>query len=307
MIGSDTNSENQWDNYWNNDGAEGEVFVSASGAAHPELADWWRQQFAPLSTGDMVDLACGAGSVFAHLPDHHDHRLFGADISSEALNLMRKRIPGVTTTVCSAHDLPYEDQQFDVVCSQFGIEYAGALAFEEAARVVKPGGRLMVIAHYAHGQIDARNREHREHAHTIVSSNFIDKAIKLTAASYAQHEQRFRQATEEFVPAERQLAAACEALPEGIHFHLYGGFRQLFEQRRQYDADDIITWLQQMRDDVAENLQRLEHMCRAASDQDEMSAIINELEKRNCREINCEALTLEQHKLPLAWALTARR
>ncbi len=304
----ESNNDNQWNEYWNNDGAEGEVFVSSSGSAHPEISDWWRTQFADLCPPcDLVDLACGAGSVFAHLPENHDFRLFGADISAEALALMRKRVPGVTTTTCSADELPYETGQFDVVCSQFGVEYAGVAAFDEAARVLKPKGKLIILCHIEDGYIDSRNRVHLEHARTIISSDFIPKAINLTQATFETGQANLNKAIQEFAPAEKALGAACQALPEGIHYHLYAGFRQLYERRAQYDLSDIELWLEQMFKDVEHNILRLEHMRRAANNKQTMDDVVERLNNLGCSSITCTPLTLEKHDLPIAWALTATR
>ncbi len=302
-----TDDSNQWNDYWNNDGAEGEVFVGAGGSSSPELSNWWAQKFARLEPGDIVDLACGAGSVFAHLPKQHSHRLYGADISPEALALMRQRIPGVTTTACSADSLPYQNGQFSAVCSQFGVEYAGPKAFEEAARVLAPKGHLLILCHYEDGYIDSRNKQHLEHARSVVSSRFIGKALSLTRATYSGNQAKLGQAVEEFIPAEKIVSNACETFPTGIHFHLYTGFRQLYEQRARYAQSDITDWLTAMEADVERNVLRLEHMRRAASSADTMEAITERLEELGCRSVRCVPMTLEKHDLPLAWELTATR
>ncbi|MFK8029704.1 MAG: class I SAM-dependent methyltransferase [Gammaproteobacteria bacterium] len=307
MTTPESSKDNQWNDYWNNDGAKGEVFVGADGSAHPRIAAWWHSHFEHAPSGDIVDLACGAGSVFAHLPDHHKYRLFGADISAEALEIMRQRVPGVTTTVCSADNLPYEDGQFDVVCSQFGVEYAGLKAFEEAARILKPGGKLFILCHYENGYIDARNRAHLEQARTLVSSDFIAKALNLIDATYAGDQDKLNKAIAEFSPAEQTLSQACSALSEGIHLHLYAGFRQLYERRAQYDQADIENWLRDMDKDVEHNILRLEHMCRAASDDRTMQDVVARLEASGCSHVQHEPLTFKEHSQPVAWALTLTR
>ena len=114
-----SNSEKGWTDYWKKDSADGEVFVNAQGERHPALAEFWRQQFECLPDGSrIIDLASGAGSVFAHLPEGHDHQLFAADISQVALKALEERFPGVTTIVCSADQVPLGDGSFDVVVSQ---------------------------------------------------------------------------------------------------------------------------------------------------------------------------------------------
>lgn len=48
-----------------------------------------------------------------------------------------------------AHALPFGDGSFDLVVSQFGLEYCGPAAWAEAVRVLAPGGRLLMVCHHA--------------------------------------------------------------------------------------------------------------------------------------------------------------
>lgn len=301
-------AERGWSEYWAKDGASGEVFVNTRGEAHPEVAAWWREAFAPLASGShIVDLACGAGSVFAHLPDGHGHTLHGADISEEALALLRQRLPDVTTTACSADALPFADGRFDAAVSQFGIEYAGTGAFAEAARVVATGGWLIALCHIEDGYIDARNRAHLAAAKEAAASGFIDRAVALIDAAFSGDRDAALAAGKAFQPAERRLAAACRHLADGIHAHLYAGFRQLFERRNDYHRGDIEGWLAAMRDDLDLNVARLEHMCRAARSRADMNAVIAMLGEHGFGPVHCEPLQLSGHDRPLAWAVRARR
>lgn len=301
-------AQNEWSTYWTNDGADGEVFVSKEGKAHPEVGAWWQQQLSRLKPSlDIVDLACGAGSIFQHLPAQHGLRLFGADISEDALSLMRQRIPSVTTTACSADALPYADGQFDVAVSQFGIEYAERKAFAEAARTIRSDGRLIFLCHYQLGYIDSRNRDHLEHAQVINKSEFIACAKRLIESVFNRDDKAIALAAQAFQPAEQELAAACKTLQEGIHFHLYQGFRQLYEQRQAYTREDILDWLDAMQVDVEQNILRLEHMCRAASSMEDMQNIADLLQENNCTDVNYEPFQIARHEKPLAWSLTARK
>ncbi|NNF16828.1 MAG: class I SAM-dependent methyltransferase [Gammaproteobacteria bacterium] len=306
-----------WSEYWSNDGAAGEVFVNAQGQAHPEIASWWREAFANLPPRcRIIDLACGAGSVFAHIPGASGHHLHGADISKDALDILRQRMPGVDTTVCSADKLVFADHSFDVVVSQFGVEYAGFDAFCEAARIVAPAGSLWVLCHYADGYIDARNARHLEQAKRIVSSDFIARARDLisavtaadtSAGSDSATGSAVQAAAAAFAPAEQELRKACEVLPEGIHAHLYAGFRQLYENRSSYHVQDILKWLDDMRADVDLNIHRLSHMREAASNAVQLARISNMLKDAGFGDVTYEPLQISSHTKPLAWALTAQR
>ena len=96
-----------WSEYWQQDGAEGEVFVSATGERHPALDEHWRALFAGMLAGSSVlDIASGAGSIYASLLDAHGFDLYAADIAAEALDALSERIANVTAVVSSADSLP---------------------------------------------------------------------------------------------------------------------------------------------------------------------------------------------------------
>ena len=72
-----------WSDYWEKDGAAGgEVFVNAKGGRHPALAEFWLSRFADLAEGARVlDVASGAGSIYAHLDPGHGLDLHATDIA----------------------------------------------------------------------------------------------------------------------------------------------------------------------------------------------------------------------------------
>jgi cyclopropane fatty-acyl-phospholipid synthase-like methyltransferase len=79
-------SDKGWTDYWRKDSADGEVFVNAEGERHPALAEFWQAHFSDLREGSRVlDLASGAGSIYAHLPEEHTFQLSATDISDVAL------------------------------------------------------------------------------------------------------------------------------------------------------------------------------------------------------------------------------
>lgn len=92
-----------WSAYWEQEGAGGEVFVNAQGRKHPALAEFWAGVFEVLAPGARaIDIASGAGSIYAHLTADHGLDLAAADISEEALKVLQERIPGARTYVCPA-------------------------------------------------------------------------------------------------------------------------------------------------------------------------------------------------------------
>jgi SAM-dependent methyltransferase len=102
----------------------------------------------PMTEGSLLEVACGTGAVTRALAG-----VLPASIAITATDIVpgmvhRARAVGtareVTWDVADALDLPYDDASFDVVVCQFGAMFfaSKADAFTEAARVLRPGGRL---------------------------------------------------------------------------------------------------------------------------------------------------------------------
>lgn len=108
----------------------------------------------PLYSGDAVlDIGCGAGVdslVAAHLVGAGG-RVIGIDVTPAMLERARAHLarlgwPQVSFQAGEAEALPFPDAGFDVVISNgvFNLTPNKAKALQEAHRVLKPGGRLML-------------------------------------------------------------------------------------------------------------------------------------------------------------------
>jgi SAM-dependent methyltransferase len=91
----------------------------------------------------LLDIACGSGYAAA-LAAARGTTVTGIDIAPALLEIARERTPDGTFVEGEMDALPFLDEQFDVVTSVNGFQFAldPAKAFAEAARVLVPGGRL---------------------------------------------------------------------------------------------------------------------------------------------------------------------
>lgn len=103
--------------------------------------------------GDVLEIAVGTGRNLALYPA--DARIVGIDISPGMLAYARRRATecgrAVELRVGDAQSLTLPDASFDVVLSSLtmcSIPDDGA-AVREAARVLRPGGRLVLLEHVA--------------------------------------------------------------------------------------------------------------------------------------------------------------
>jgi SAM-dependent methyltransferase len=99
-----------------------------------------------LGRGDRVlDLGCGAG-VFLRLCADRGARVAGLDASEGLVTLARTRVPEADLRHGDLQALPFADDRFDLVTGFRSFFFAEDVvaAFREAARVARPGGRVVI-------------------------------------------------------------------------------------------------------------------------------------------------------------------
>jgi len=104
--------------------------------------------------GDVLDIACGDG-VLAELLAGHARSITGVDISPTLIAAARERLKGehnVTLIEADMHALPLPAGRFDHVFLMHALAYTKAPqdVIREAARLLRPGGRLLISALNAH-------------------------------------------------------------------------------------------------------------------------------------------------------------
>ncbi len=113
----------------------------------------WRRRaadLARLSSGDRaLDVATGTGDLAVELATRvgPDGEVVGCDFSEPMLQRARAKAPQLRWEQANALDLPYPDSSFDAATVGFGARNFSDLqrGLSEMARVVKPGGRVVVL------------------------------------------------------------------------------------------------------------------------------------------------------------------
>jgi SAM-dependent methyltransferase len=93
----------------------------------------------------LLDLGCGDGS-FCAFAARRGAVVHGLDAKPDAIAEALEAVPGADLRMGMVESLPWPDASFDVVTSFNGVQYAldPELALAEAARVVRPSGRIAV-------------------------------------------------------------------------------------------------------------------------------------------------------------------
>lgn len=101
--------------------------------------------------GDLLDIGTGTARILRLLGDRSDQAV-GIDISSEMLMVARTQLHAAGMDHCmvrhgNMYKLPFTNDSFDTVTIDQVLYQAEdpAAAVDEAARILRPGGRLMLI------------------------------------------------------------------------------------------------------------------------------------------------------------------
>ncbi len=118
----------------------------------PALFGQWAPlvlQAADVGPGDRIlDVACGTG-VLARAAESFvgaEGQVTGLDITPGMLEVAKRAAPAINWQQGSAEDLPFDDESFDAVVSQFGLMFFPdqTKSLREMLRVLNAGRRLAV-------------------------------------------------------------------------------------------------------------------------------------------------------------------
>ncbi|HVZ72719.1 MAG TPA: metalloregulator ArsR/SmtB family transcription factor [Polyangia bacterium] len=121
-----------------------------------------------LKLGDVLDVGSGDGAAAAAIAPYC-RSLTCIDVDPRRIETARARLrrhEHVRTQVADAHELPFADASFDAVLVFHTLTYAErpARVLAECARVLRPGGRLVVLCLDEHQQSDVTARFGERHA-----------------------------------------------------------------------------------------------------------------------------------------------
>ena len=115
------------------------------------LFEGGREWVCSRARGEVLEIAAGTGRNLPFYPE--DVRLTGVELSPKMLEIAQRRAREIgreaDLRAGDAQDLPFRDASFDTVVCTLGLctipDDRGAVA--EAARVLRPGGRLLLLEH----------------------------------------------------------------------------------------------------------------------------------------------------------------
>jgi ArsR family transcriptional regulator len=132
----------------------------------------------------VVDLGCGTGGLLRELAPFV-RRVIGVDASPAMLKAARRRVSDVENVILKQGELsavPLEDAICDAAFCILALGYTDdpAAAIDEAARLLKPEGRVVIVDVLAHDRDDFRRhmgQKHRGFALDTIRRHLTDAGL----------------------------------------------------------------------------------------------------------------------------------
>ena len=311
-------SAGEWDQYWRGAGEAGAW--TAGGARHPALRLFWMQFFESardaVSSPRLLDVASGSGAVIECALEAFAGATLDAwclDSSAAAIEGLRERFPAVTGLQCDAGSIPPEAGRFDLITSQFGIEYAGVGAIRGLPDALAPGGRIALLLHHTDGLIQAECAASLDAVNRVQSSNFVALARDMFAAGFAAVRGADRTPYDE---SAKRLSPAVEAVEKvmselgpdvaaGTVTQLYNDVARIHSRLPHYDPDEVLGWLERMESELETYGGRMASMLNAALDAEDFERACQSLTARGCILETAGPFKASDRDEPFGWALVA--
>lgn len=282
MPGAAPNTD-YWDHFWQ----KGEASC-CDDRGSPGQADAvervWRYLFDSCPAGtNVVDLCTGNGSVLA-IASASTRLRQGIGVDSARIRPLD--YPACTFLRASAEALPLADRSVDLVVSQFGVEYTSvSLSLAEAARVLKPAGRVVFVMHAADGVTASAASRQLDDLHELlnVQQTFpaaIEALNKVVSVERAQQRpDQYQRAEAEaayarFYSSLQWLGAAWQERPAGQVFRDTGALLQhTFQHRQAFPLAALIDKVNEAKASVRHHRDRLRALVDAALAEDGMQDV----------------------------------
>lgn len=269
-----------WESYW-------EKGYTACCLNEPEkhydslVREVWKDLLATLQGGNRIlDLGTGNGGVLVFAQEHaRQQKIFlhlsGIDCA-KVLPLEATDFTSIDIRENTAMEqLPFEDESFDAVTSQFAIEYANHDdAITEALRVLKPNGRGGFLIHAQEGLgiqksiIDLREIDELLETDVFAVAKEALRTAQRAEASGSKHHlvlKRARQAVDVLERCLKTLENNWQDRSASQVFHNVGSIiEHTFANRNAFPRATVLSKITELQTQVSQHQQRLQASIKAA-------------------------------------------
>lgn len=195
--------------------------------------------------------------------------------------------------------LPFKDDAFDAITSQFGIEYSKAgQAIREVGRTLRSGGQLRFLVHHSGGPLLRHNLKRLEGLEWAVGvSETLPRARRVVEVRAFANLPTPPFFTEKIQEARRIFGAGSGA--EEIIVAIY----QTIELSRGASVNDAKASLDELESAATGEIRRVRALARAAMDADKVRQCVGQIELSGIAVVSVEEISEGQGREPFAWLL----
>lgn len=314
--GSAATVSGPWDRYWT--GTRENAAHREGGAQDAALDRFWSSLFETWpAPGTVADLASGNGAVLGRVAKQCPAAwCLALDASHSAGLQLRARYANAAVVCADGARLPLAPRSFDWVLSQFGIEYAGAPAFAEAASLVAADGLFAAVIHMAGGAIEQECAANQVAARALAELHLLPLGSAAFAARFALNAGRgsvpaFQAAERAFAPAVRgteQLIASLGADSSAdLLRQIYRDIAYMYPRLKTHDEASVMGWFARMTEELAAYEARMASMCAASVSAEQLDGIDAALAKAGLAPEARQSLAMGVAGVPGAWGCCWRR
>lgn len=311
-----------WDTYWQGAFA-GDALISG-GFKHPAFPPMWHTALSEfVMTHDagnarILDIGSGSGAVIeaaSHVPGIDLSTVSCVDISAAAIDAVTKRFPDIIGVVADASNTSLDAKSYDLITSQFGIEYAGLGAFDEAARLLADGGSLLFFMHLQEGTLYDECCAALDALERTRQSDFIALTRRFFEAGFdavrGGDRAAYEAAAQAMNPAIRELESILNEHGEHVASDtivtLHSTVQTIHTRIQHYNPDEVMDWLSTMEKELGKHEERMASMRAAALDEKAFEGVCGQLTDQGLTIVRAQASVVDGDVKPIAWILQATR
>lgn len=140
---------------------------------------------------NLLDVGCGNGHDLVHYRDTLGAHVSGVDPSEKQVELANKRLNEDCVKVGYDQEIPFKDNSFDIIVSKWALQGFKDIPkfYQEAIRLLRPGGELVVLATHPMRHFLEKTEKPRDYfKKEIVTSWIYDHTLPLQEYSHTFNE-----------------------------------------------------------------------------------------------------------------------
>lgn len=306
-----------WRNYWKED--RHASCVPENPATEREIGEHWINTFCGSADGSRIlDIGTGNGIVLAHAATAATRagkifRLNGIDLADinpvryvrDLPECLRKAnfVGGV-----AAESVPFSDACFDVVVSQYGLEYADLeAALGEVERVLVSGGQLHWLAHSTQSVVVTQNQDQSKQVDYLLSADSPMQAMRLLVAKIKKHKNTQHSLSKLGNSLHRAEDYCNENPPATVVRKVCTEIAHVAQRWQAYYPNDLVKMLDDSKRRLMAHRQRINDLLASVLTSDREELVRNKLRAPCWQRLSLETLHVGSASSPIGTIISASR